>query len=1346
MSALPRIARLLVPAALAAAGTTCHVGDVMGPGGGEVLLTFAGDSLLSVGGRYQPAVRATLDGEPLDSPRLRFASSDSSVLAVTGDGDSVVARALGHATLTVTLASSIAPRAGGVLTQEMRVGVHAVEIDGAGADPVVLPSLGATTTLTATATDAEGRALADAPLRWRSADTNIVRVDSVRGRLTARANGTALVSVSAPYDTATIEVRVQQTVARFAFPSPSLVLDALGATLPLVASPRDASDSVVAGVTPVWSSADPAVAAIVPTGDSVVARAPGSSWIRVTPAGGGPVDSIAVLMQQRATRVVVSPHDGLAISSVGGELPLTALAYDRLGQLIVSGRPAWRTLDPTIASVDPVTGRVLALAVGAARIVAALDAGADTVTVYVSNVPASIAVAPSSATIRSLGGTLQLQATVRNDNGDVLSGIAVTWAAVDTTIARVDATGLATGVALGTTRIVASTGTIADTAVVTVTDEITSLDIIPATATIPSTGDSIVPPVSFRDARGDTLPRTAAAWSSDDPAVARVTAAGTVIATGTGTTNVRAASPTNPALRDSLLVTVTNTPASIVLDGFPVDTLTAPTQALTYTATVTNSHGTVLAGYAPVWTSTAPGVVTVSGGATATATAVGFGTARIIAQADAVADTVTITVVDPTLLVVDNGVAIAPRVGTRTRPYLHIQDAIAAATPGDTVLVRPGATPYREGVVVPKRLVLLGDSAAFLAAGRDPARLPAVSHDTGAVGIVVSPRVLATVRLLAIQQNIDGPALFADHASVQLQQLYVNPGYAFSLGRGILVRGGGAVLRDVQVTKVAGYGILLDTVASATVARALVSGVEAAADAPGTGIEVRGGRSNTIDSSTVRGTAGAQILLAGTDAALVRAGDLAGRATLLRAEGATGAQIVGTSFAFGSALPGDPALSLAALDTTAALELRSGTSASVSGGTFSGETGLTATRLMDAVRLVDVRSDAGATSFDGVVFSGGRYQLHSRRSTWTLSRSRAELAQRAVTAEEGDTITLASDTLRNVAGKRCVSVRGAAASVSVQQTLFTGCSAATADSAGVALDVQGSGASLTVSGSTFRGTGESALLFAGDLLNADRSVLAGTGDPVTSTGTPSSLPVVDSAALHATGTTLVLTENQITDFPGRDGVRLSGGAVTLTHNLVARNRVGARLVAAASVTAARNDVVGNAQAGAVGVPAALVVDSSWWGDVRGPRGLGNANAVGDSTINVGVGTFAATGPFFPSATATAAGLVKVRGDGQVATTGSILPLALSVRVVDATGRPVPNVDVTFVLGSAGNLWAGPPPVSGGGSSSSVTARTNVDGLAEATWRIKVTGANTVTVRRGAWSFAPAEATFTATGQ
>ena len=81
--------------------------------------------------------------------------------------------------------------------------------------------------------------------------------------------------------------------------------------------------------------------------------------------------------------------------------------------------------------------------------------------------PTTVTVSPATAELAALGGTVQLTADVRDQNGQVI-GAAVSWSSNNASVATVSASGLARGVAEGAVTITATAGTAQGTAEITV--------------------------------------------------------------------------------------------------------------------------------------------------------------------------------------------------------------------------------------------------------------------------------------------------------------------------------------------------------------------------------------------------------------------------------------------------------------------------------------------------------------------------------------------------------------------------------------------------------------------------------------------------------------------------------------------------------------------------------------------------------------------------------------------------------------------------------------------------------------------------------------------------------------
>lgn len=111
---------LTVLGGMAAVG--CGLVDVFASAGLEpVVLTYQGDTVVSLGTTVPFSVVVRAGGALLSQPRLRATSSDTTIFAVTTGQDSLRATNLGRATLTVRLASSILTDSAPTLQQDIRV-------------------------------------------------------------------------------------------------------------------------------------------------------------------------------------------------------------------------------------------------------------------------------------------------------------------------------------------------------------------------------------------------------------------------------------------------------------------------------------------------------------------------------------------------------------------------------------------------------------------------------------------------------------------------------------------------------------------------------------------------------------------------------------------------------------------------------------------------------------------------------------------------------------------------------------------------------------------------------------------------------------------------------------------------------------------------------------------------------------------------------------------------------------------------------------------------------------------------------------------------------------------------
>src|SRR2546426_265740 len=155
---------------------------------------------------------------------------------------------------------------------------------------------------------------------------------------------------------------------------------------------------------------------------------------------------------------------------------------------------------------------------------------------------ASVTVAPPTPTV-GVGETVQLTATTKDANGNVLAGRVVTWASSNTAVATVSPTGLVTGVAEGQSTITATSEGQSGTAALTVIPPVASVTVAPAPATV-VVGQTLQLTATTKDANGNVLTGRVVTWETSNTGVATVSPAGLVTGVTPGPATITATSET----------------------------------------------------------------------------------------------------------------------------------------------------------------------------------------------------------------------------------------------------------------------------------------------------------------------------------------------------------------------------------------------------------------------------------------------------------------------------------------------------------------------------------------------------------------------------------------------------------------------------------------------------------------------------------------------------------------------------------------------------------------------------------------------------------------------------------
>ncbi|HEX2078266.1 MAG TPA: Ig-like domain-containing protein [Longimicrobium sp.] len=246
----------------------------------------------------------------------------------------------------------------------------------------------------------------------------------------------------------------------------------------------------------------------------------------------------------------------------------------------------------------------------------------------------SVTVTPQAAAL-DVGGTQVLAASVRNADGEELSGRTVFWTSSAPAVAPVSETGVVTALAAGTAVITATSGGRSGTATVVVSVPVASVTVAAPSPTMPA-GTTQQLTATARDAAGNVLTGRTVTWSTNANAIATVSATGVVSALAPGTAVITA---TIGGRSGSATLVVVPPVASVTVS--PASASLAVGASRDFTATARDDAGNVLTGRAVAWSTSDPNVATVS--ATGVVTATGQGTATITATIEGRSGTATVT-------------------------------------------------------------------------------------------------------------------------------------------------------------------------------------------------------------------------------------------------------------------------------------------------------------------------------------------------------------------------------------------------------------------------------------------------------------------------------------------------------------------------------------------------------------------------------------------------------------------------------------------------------------------------------------------------------------------------------
>jgi len=245
--------------------------------------------------------------------------------------------------------------------------------------------------------------------------------------------------------------------------------------------------------------------------------------------------------------VIVFPDSGEVL--VGSQYQLSAIALDADGNAIIGQPISWTSFDTAAARISP-TGLVSARGPGVGSFQAEVEGRFGYATLYVSETlapVASVTVTPESGSV-FVGRTFMVTAEARDAAGNLLGLRPITWTSRDPATATVApsalrGTAVVTGRAPGAVAIGATVEAQSDTSFVQVlaAPPIVGFAISPDTLSMILGGTAhLTGVVTAADGWTGPVDGAGIAWSSSDPAIASVSAAGIVTTGQVGSTTITA--------------------------------------------------------------------------------------------------------------------------------------------------------------------------------------------------------------------------------------------------------------------------------------------------------------------------------------------------------------------------------------------------------------------------------------------------------------------------------------------------------------------------------------------------------------------------------------------------------------------------------------------------------------------------------------------------------------------------------------------------------------------------------------------------------------------------------------
>jgi len=386
-------------------------------------------------------------GNPLSGRSVTWAVGDSSIARVEHTVlQTALVRALHQGTTTIT-AMSEGKSASAQLVVTAPPPVASVSVTPP-ADTVVVGE--DSVFFSATLRDAQGRQLSGRIVTWTISDTSVARIVSSYGPHAAfrpAKPGSAVVTATSEgkSGTAQLVVIVPPPVASVTVSPPNDTAQVGEDSVSFSATLRDAQGRQLYGRIVTWTISDTSIARIVSSYGPYAAFRPvkaGSAVVTATSEGkSGTAQLVVIAPPPVASVSVLPPNETVA---AGDTVGFRVILRDAAGNPVYGRSVTWSVGDSSVDRIEQTMGAEVVLRAvqeGTTTVTATSEGKSGTAQLVVTapGPVASVTVSPPVDSSLVVGDTTFFVATLRDTQGNQVSGKAVTWTISDPSVARIEA-------------------------------------------------------------------------------------------------------------------------------------------------------------------------------------------------------------------------------------------------------------------------------------------------------------------------------------------------------------------------------------------------------------------------------------------------------------------------------------------------------------------------------------------------------------------------------------------------------------------------------------------------------------------------------------------------------------------------------------------------------------------------------------------------------------------------------------------------------------------------------------------------------------------------------------------